>query len=185
MNALRATAALLAGAALTLAIPVQAQWSREPTSGGSAIMMSPAALRAAGSERQVRIFRGTSNFTERAGHGGISDGSQERLRRRRGRSSPHNEAWGGIYVPSGGDYHYNSPGLGPDRGYFSQSGERPLISNGQARFDYDRSYPYEYYYEEPSEDMDRSIARAEPSCEMNWTRNLATGDLVPVRVCRN
>lgn len=177
MKAVRATAALLAGAALTLAFPVQAQWSQ--SSGSSAIFHAPAA----GSPVGGSDWSSPGPFSEEMRRGGASDGERDRRRPRRDRYGQRYGWQGGFYLPGGG-YVYDDPGFGPDRGYFSQNGERPLKSGGQAYFDYDRGYPYEHY-NEPRHDEDRRLARAEPSCEMAWTRDLSNGDLVPVRVCRN
>lgn len=184
MKALRATAALLAGVALTLAVPVQAQGSNGTSSRSSSAMHSADFLPAANSG-QVTIWRGTGSYTPHPRARRERDGSHDRRGYRLGRAGTRHGWWGGVYLPGGGGYFHDSIGFGPDRGYFSQSGERPLTSNGQAHFDYDRGYPYEYYYEEAREDRDRNAARAEPSCEMDWTRDLTDGDLVPVRVCRN
>jgi hypothetical protein len=115
--------------------------------------------------------------------GGGSGDWQDPPKPRRERHRNRHGWWGGGYLYGGAGY--DGWGYGRDQGYFSQSGERPLASNGQAYFDYDRGYPYDHYSEGRRDDEERSAARVGQSCEMEWTRDLADGDLVPVRVCRN
>lgn len=69
-----------------------------------------------------------------------------------------------------------------DDGYFEQGGGIE-VRNGQAHFDYDRDYPYEYRsYSRPAEPL--AEARREPSCTIEQVRDRNKRS-AEVRVCRN
>ena len=86
-------------------------------------------------------------------------------------------------------------GIGHDRmiaggefGYYAQDADRPEVANGQAHYDYDRGYPYEYYRETLR--MNLSEARRDYTarsrhCQTERTRDRRSGREVEVRVCRN
>lgn len=85
-----------------------------------------------------------------------------------------------FFVP--GDYGRSGRFVSWDDGYFARGGGVE-VAEGQVRFDYDRSYPYEFYYLEAEPDEAPVMDR--PSfCETKTVRDGRRGRS-PVRVCRN
>lgn len=76
---------------------------------------------------------------------------------------------------------------GGEHGYYSQVGRTPRSSGGQAHFDYDRGYPYEYYAAGPEVEMSegRAYAPRVKHCTAEATHDRRTGRQVTVRICRN
>lgn len=59
-------------------------------------------------------------------------------------------------------------------------------SDGRGGYDYDRGYPYDHY-EDRSARTELPIEEAAPRevrCDTEWTRDDASGDKVPVTICR-
>lgn len=71
-----------------------------------------------------------------------------------------------------------------DDGYFSYRGGGVDARRGQARFDYDRSYPYDFAFLPPEHDGDERVEERVPSCEDSPARG-AGGRETIVRICRN
>jgi hypothetical protein len=87
------------------------------------------------------------------------------------------------FVPS--DFGRSGRFVSWDDGYFAHGGEVD-VRNNQARYDYDRDYPYEYrsYRVEAEEDL-QPMDFAAQSCSVQWVRDTRTGGKTDVRVCRN
>ena len=87
-----------------------------------------------------------------------------------------------IFVP--GDYGRSGRFISWDDGYFVRGGG-VSVGDRQARFHYDRSYPYEYrFLDDLPVEEEEEWREAMPSCE---TRNVRDpkGGTSPVRICRN
>jgi hypothetical protein len=135
-------------------------------------------------------------FGDAKGFGiGQSDRNDGHDRRWRGRHSRrHGERDDGMFGYGGGvgydgyDGSYASTPPAPDQfGFFGNGGEATLV-NGQAVYDYDRSYPYEYYRgprrEEAAADGANAGRAAHSGCETSWVPDGRGGGNVPVRICR-
>jgi hypothetical protein len=112
-----------------------------------------------------------------------SDGGSWRERRpgRRDRHRWPRRGWYGygIGISSG-------RAIDPQGGYFAEGAEAPTVENGQARYAYDRGYPYDHFGARNERVADaRGYDRGAPSCETEWTRDRRTRQQVSVRVCRN
>ena len=75
-----------------------------------------------------------------------------------------------------------------DDGYFQGRGGGVLVANGQASFDYDRDYPYDFpgrwgADEMMIEDEGRDLG-SEPVCTFEQVRDRRTGASAEVRICR-
>lgn len=82
------------------------------------------------------------------------------------------------FVGYGGGYVYTEPARDMF-GYFGTGGDVALI-DGEAVYDYDRSYPYDRFDDPPS-----ARGPAQPyRCETDWVAGGSGDEPVPVRVCR-
>lgn len=74
-----------------------------------------------------------------------------------------------------------------DDGYFHGRGGGVQVASGQALFDYDRDYPYDFPSErsagEPMMDFAEDFD-AEPSCTFEAVRDRRSGASASVRICR-
>ncbi|MDB5699490.1 MAG: hypothetical protein JWN69_2294, partial [Alphaproteobacteria bacterium] len=138
-------------------------------------------------------WRGNIGHGDHRGHG-----DPDRPRRHGGgghRGSWGNSGYGGYGAVIGyGDFtgygddfsSYATTVPAPDQfGFFGNGGEAMLV-NGNAVYEYDRSYPYEYYRAaEADQAAAPEAARSTPSgCEVQWVPDGHGGDMVPVRICR-
>lgn len=81
-------------------------------------------------------------------------------------------------VGYGGGYVYTEPARDMF-GYFGAGGDVAQI-DGEAVYDYDRSYPYDRF-----DDPQSARGPAEPyRCETDWVTGGSGAEPVPVRVCR-
>jgi hypothetical protein len=130
------------------------------------------------------IRHGNHHFGNRFGVGTFEDRWAGRHGHRRG----HRRDWPG-YFPVWGYYGdgdgYVETEMTPDMfGYFATGGEVELV-DGQAMYDYDRSYPYDWYRGDRTEPAGVQIAYpAAPRCETSWVPDASGRERVPVRVCR-
>ena len=171
MKALRATAALLAGAVLTLTAPAGAQWSAGGGAGPAAAPSSGFAGAAASPMRRRNPPGG--DFTDRARRSRNPGEWQQPRRPLRDRETgPY--WWGG----------YGYAAYGWDDGFSADESAVEVIG-GRARFEYDRGYPYEHYSTPRTLRPSYRAERGEPSCEVERTRDRRTRGIVEVRVCRN
>jgi hypothetical protein len=125
------------------------------------------------------------------GHGDRNDGHDRRWHG--GHSGRHGErgdllGYGGGVAYQGDYDSYATTAPAPDQfGFFANGGEATLV-NGRAVYDYDRSYPYEYYRGPRREEVaadGASADRAVPwGCETRWVPDGRGGGNVPVRICR-
>lgn len=166
------SAALLAGAMMSAA-PVLAQSVGSfagPSGGSGGAAMGSGAVGSFGTE----IGRGDRS--------GWSDERTRRQGRLNRRERPWRRGWYGfgIGISSG-----STPGR--QGGYFADGAEPPIVENGQARYAYDRGYPYDHFgsAERMNAGGRARYGSAEQSCETEWTRNHHTHRQVAVRVCRN
>jgi hypothetical protein len=132
-------------------------------------------------------------FGDAKGFGiGHSDHNGGHDRRWRGRHSGRYDdredgiiGYGGGYDEHSGSYAATAPS--PDQfGFFGNGGEVAQV-NGRAIYDYDRSYPYEYYRgprREQAAADGASAGRATAGCETQWVPDGRGGGDVPVRICR-
>ncbi len=89
------------------------------------------------------------------------------------------------FVP--GDFGRSGRFVSWDDGYFAHGGGVD-VRNNQARFDYDRDYPYEYRSYGPlgeAEEHGDYLDYAVQSCTVERVRDARTGARTDVRVCRN
>lgn len=159
MKALRATATLLAGAVLSLAVPAAAQLSAGSSGGGRGL---------------TAVSGGTLAPSSRSGPGFVPGDPRPRP----GRPGRNRWHFSGGLAGEGAAYARN-------RGYFEQGAEGFAMSGAQPRFDYDRGYPYDHYRGPRNEPPIYGAERGERSCAIEATRDRSTGRLVEVRVCRN
>jgi hypothetical protein len=83
-----------------------------------------------------------------------------------------------------GDYGRSGRFVSWDDGYFARGGGVGL-EDGRVRFDYDRSYPYEYaFYEGEPDWVEEEEEERVPYCETRTVRDGKRGS-GPVRICRN
>jgi len=93
----------------------------------------------------------------------------------------------------GGGYGYGYSGIGDDSllanayGYFAQDGTGAKVDGGEVHYDYDRGYPYDYYFAErrPFEMSSPPLEYRRRECTMQPARDRRTGGNVEVRICRN
>lgn len=75
-----------------------------------------------------------------------------------------------------------------DDGYFQGRGGGVEVANGEAMFDYDRDYPYDFPSgwgagEAPMDYLGAEL-RQEPACSMEPVRDRRTGRSAEIRICR-
>jgi hypothetical protein len=170
------TAALFLGGPMCAA-PSLAQSLGSFASAPGTTAGGPAASAALGPFSRV-IGRG-----DRIGGPGWSDGGSWRERRpgRRGHHRWPRHGWYGYGIGIG-----SNTATAGNGGYFAEGAEAPTVENGQARYAYDRGYPYDHFAARDERVTDaRGYGRGAPSCETEWTRDRRTGQQVSVRVCRN
>jgi hypothetical protein len=75
-----------------------------------------------------------------------------------------------------------------DDAYFHGRGGGVAVVNGEAMFDYDRDYPYDFPTrwgaEEPSFGFEGNELAAEPACTEEPVRDRRSGRSATVRICR-
>jgi hypothetical protein len=75
-----------------------------------------------------------------------------------------------------------------DDGYFQGRGGGVSIGGGQAMFDYDRDYPYDFPTrwgpDEPALGFEDNELSAEPACSDEPVRDRRSGKSTTVRICR-
>jgi hypothetical protein len=158
-----------AGAAMFLAISPAA--ARQP---GIGLGFAPARGHAGGAVRVV-VGNGSPSFSQPPGHGGCG---------RPGRwGCGYGYAYGYGWIGYGGGLIEDPEAL-RDQGYFADGASG--MENGRAVYDYDRSYPYDWYRDpdaarRPASRLayDRPMVR----CDVTWVAG-ARGTATPVRVCR-
>lgn len=141
-------------------------------------------------------FGGGFVFGDAKGFGiGQSDRNDGYDRRWRGRHpGRHGDRDDGLIGYGGGvgygryyDSYASTPPAPDEFGFFGNGGEATLV-NGRAVYDYDRSYPYEYYRgprrEEAAADGAGAGRAAVSGCETKWVPDGRGGGDVPVRICR-
>lgn len=151
-----ASLAIAAGGLLIAAAPASA---RSGPSGSFASAGSPSPTASTWASAGFGKFRGSGEWRTRVkfgrgkfrGHDGFGRGKRDRHDRRRGR---HRGRDGddfalGLGYSDGYLYRYNRTALG--NGFF---GEGMVL--GPGRYDYDRGYPYDYYYA-PERDLERDM----------------------------
>lgn len=166
------------------------------TSGSSGVLVFRHAPRRHGFNRSSGNGFGFGTgfvFGDAEGFGiGHADRNDRHDHRWQGRHSGRYGDQGDEIVGYGGGYDdyygsYVSTPPAPDQfGFFGNGGEATLV-NGRAVYDYDRSYPYQFYRaprrEQAAADRARA-ARSAPGCETEWVPDGQGGGDVPVRVCR-
>lgn len=88
------------------------------------------------------------------------------------------------YWGHGGGYVYTEPSRDMF-GFFGTDGDVRLV-DGEAVYDYDRSYPYDWFDDTESMAGVRSVQSKSTAyvCETNWVSAASGGGEVAVRVCR-
>ena len=125
------------------------------------------------------------------GHADRNDGHDRRWRgRHSGRRGDRDDGIFGYGGVGDGDYfdsYASTPPAADQFGFFGSGGEATLV-DGRAVYDYDRSYPYEYYRgprrEQAAADGASAARAAASGCETKWVPDGRGGGDVPVRICR-
>lgn len=197
--------AITAFVSMAVASPLLAQSSMVPRSSGHVPKVSGGsggALVFRHAPRRHGFNRNSGNgfgfgtgfvFGDAKGFGiGHADRNDGYGHSRHGRHSGRHNDQGDDIIGYGGGYDgyygsYASTPPAPDQfGFFGNGGEATLV-NGRAVYDYDRSYPYEYYRSPRREESaadGASAGRSAPGCETKWVPDGRGGGDVPVRICR-
>jgi hypothetical protein len=162
------------------------------SAGAAAILLAAAApaaqrsgLAAAGGG--ARVFHRDSHFAgPRAGTGGLCARS---VRRACFPQRRHERGLGTGWIGYGYGGLTEDPESLRDQGFFADTGDA-WAANGHAVYDYDRSYPYDWYPAAPAA-LDGGSGDGGPGpapaptvrCEIAWVAD-ARGARSPVRVCR-